>query len=240
MAAAARIAELLGGDKADRLSAFAELEDSADAELAAASVVPLVEKVLCADESRVDAAEARHAYLALGKMVMLDPVKVGAELFRDDRWLVLGARPRSALGGFIARTAEDLTRDDLLLAACDSLFISVVAAAGCTSIFVAAERDEVSYLTSFVPAYHLFPVRMTDEKSERLMTLALEVFRDVDAGLTELELAGMWMVVGQCTTMRPAVVAAAVDAGLFDVAVATLRRYSPVQWQTGYAPGVAA
>ena len=45
-------------------------------ELAKACIAPLVHGVLCADVSRVDAAEARDAFLLLGELVHLDPVKV--------------------------------------------------------------------------------------------------------------------------------------------------------------------
>ena len=56
-------------------------------ELAKACVAPLVHGVLCADASRVDADEARQAYMVLGKLMMLDPLQVGAEWLRNDRWL---------------------------------------------------------------------------------------------------------------------------------------------------------
>ena len=61
-AAYTQVAELLDGHSADKVK------------LAKACVAPLVHGVLCADTSRVDAAEARRAYMVLGKLVHLDPL----------------------------------------------------------------------------------------------------------------------------------------------------------------------
>ena len=61
------------------------------------------------------------------------------------------------------------------------------------------------------------------------MLLALEVVRDPQ-GSSELELAAVWQLIFNCMAMRPTVCAAAVNAGLLEVAVTELRKSSPAEW----------
>ena len=87
-----QLKQLMLGDKGARRVAYTQIDQTvlsgdlgATMELAKACVAPLVHGVLCAAASWVDAAEARQAYVLLGKLILLDPLQVrlfGASLPR--------------------------------------------------------------------------------------------------------------------------------------------------------------
>lgn len=82
----------------------------------------------------------------------------------------------------------------------------------------------------FLAAIPFLPARApTDERNERLMLLALEVIHDPQ-GSSELELAGVWMLLLWCLTTRPAVCVSALNAGMLDIAMSELHKSSPAEW----------
>ena len=98
--------------------------------VATACVAPLVDSILCAESSRVDSAEAQQAYLLLGSLMLLDPLTVGAEWSKHDRWCATYTAPSSALASTFAKEPAELTRDDVMLAACDGLGMVIVSSKG--------------------------------------------------------------------------------------------------------------
>ena len=89
---------LTSGDKAQREAAYEELtslaataqqqhEEGGDvASVLAASVAPLVEGVLTAELVQVDVDEFQRASLVLAEMFFAEPLAVGAEYMREQRF----------------------------------------------------------------------------------------------------------------------------------------------------------
>ena len=103
--------------------------------VATACVAPLVDSILCAEASRVDSAEAQQAYLLLGSLMLLDPLTVTAEWMKNDRWFAAWTAPSSALAATFAKEPAELTRDDVMLAACDALGITIVMSQGLCCLY---------------------------------------------------------------------------------------------------------
>jgi hypothetical protein len=251
-ATAARIATLLSGDQRQRsaaMDAIANVGATEDATAtAAACVAPLVDHVLCASSSRVDALEARRAYLLLVDLVWLDPTIVGAEVMglRGERWLRVWSAPSTALAAAVAKPPEKLTRDDVMLAACGALTFAVTRAKGMTEAATRASMDEMEMFVLWMQNDIHGPAKSSDEASHAMYMKALDILResvysDPNSGggggggsscarLSEIELAALLELMFRCGTQRPAVLAAAVSAKVFDVMVATLQAYPTAEW----------
>ena len=240
--AAAGIAVLLVGDKAQRAAAYAQLSAVAagngdDPIATAVAIVPvLIDSVLCAEAARVDNAEAQKASLMLSSLMMLEPLAVGAAWVRvrfPATFTAVADGRGTALAAAFAKEPGELTRDDVLLMACDNLSAAVWWSKGATGIAAAAGMDENAVIMSFISACPFFPSnRVGAERNERLMTMALEMCRHPQ-GLSELERAGVWMVVFGAISQRPALCTAAVHAGMFNIGMAALHESSPDEW-TGW------
>ena len=237
--AAGRIGALLAGDKAQRATAYEELatiasgDESDPVATATACIAPLLD-VLSLDASRVDRAEAQRVNLLISSLMMLDPLTVGEPWLRDARFLEQWNSRDNVLAAMVAKQPAELTRDDVLLAACDGLPIVMMWAKGWTQCCEAAGLDEMGGYQGWCASNPFNPLNnhkpTTDEWNIRLVTLALEVCRDPQ-GLSEQESAAVWGLISPpLIGQRPAVGAAAVNAGLFDVAVATLRKSLPAEW----------
>jgi hypothetical protein len=242
--AATPIGVLLAGDAAARQDAYQQLATLADggplhvsfssdcseaAAAAAACVAPLVDAVLCADASVVAGAEYRQASLVLARLVLLDPLQAGAALLRNGRGAFAAwAAPGTARAVVMAKDPATLTRDDLLVAACDSLPHLVVLCKGWTEVVAAAGLDEQEWFGAFM-ADNRFADSSIDERNARLVLLSLEILRDPQ-GLPGLELAAVWALLWPLLVGRPAVCAQAIDAGLYEVGVAVLRASPAVEW----------
>jgi hypothetical protein len=252
-ATAARIATLLSGDQRQRsaaMDAIANVGATEDAiATAAACVAPLVDHVLCASSSRVDALEARRAYLLLVDLVWLDPTIVGAEVMglRGERWLRVWSAPSTALAAAVAKPPEKLTRDDVMLAACGALTFAVTRAKGMTEAATRASMDEMEMFVLWMQNDIHGLAKSSDEASQAMYMKALDILResvysDPNSGggngggssscacLSEIELAALLELMFRCGTQRPAVLAAAVSAKVFDVMVATLQAYPTAEW----------
>jgi hypothetical protein len=133
---AARIGGLLAGDEAQRTAALQELaalaksEDADRIAVATACIAPLVESVLLADVSHVGSTEAQEAYVVLGSLVLLDPVTVCVPWLQNNRWFAPSESPNTAVGVMLAKRPEELTRDDVMLAAKHQIAFAVLIAKG--------------------------------------------------------------------------------------------------------------
>ena len=240
-AASSRIGALLTGGKAQRAAAYEELaaiaksDDPDSISTAAACVAALVDCVLCADASEVDSAEAQQARILLASLMLLDPLATGV------KWVEKMVAPWTAEGTslavMMAKGPAELTRDDVMLAACDGLPTSIMWAQGWTEVVEAAGMDMMASFPPFIAKCpHLPPAALSsDERNERLVMLALEICRDPQDA-SELQLAGVKQLITWCLMMRPAVCAAAVSAGIFEIGMATLRKSAPTEWLSCRTP----
>ena len=255
--AAARVISLLNGGAAQRAEAHAELaslkaDDPSAAAVACACVVPLVDAVLCADAARVGSAEAQRANLLLCGLLQLSADRTAAHtLACDGHWLKAwnasdtGAQqhfsfpPRSsyrsvalaALAAAMSRPPAELTRDDLMLMACDMLPTAVFWGIGLAATFPPVGIDDGAAFGMYIQNVpHYQPRSPIDEVNHLRWRLALEIAREPEA-LSELELAGLWQLISQIIAQRPALCATATKDGLFEVAVAALRtHHRPNEW----------
>ena len=74
-----------------------------------------------------------------------------------------------------------------------------------------------------------------DAVIERLCFLGLEIIRDPQ-DVTELELSGIWAVCWMSLAGRAAMSAKLIEAGMLELAVATLQQSSPTDWNTWRSP----
>ena len=98
---------------------------------------------------------------------------------------------------------------------------------------------------SRTPHYPMCPSPRTDTWNERMVTMALDLCRNqagagagagagaagrAGAGLSDLELIGAWGLIARVISHRQAVCVVAFNAGLTDLAMATLLRSPPADW----------
>ncbi len=212
-----RLAALLAGDKARRGAALAELSalaagaggaarnasQEAAVGVAAACVAPLV-AMLCEDISRVDPGEAQEVSLVLASLMQLDPLLVAQEYIREGRLLKLCTTKGSAFDVLFAKTPSELSRDDVLLAACHMLPMAIIFSQGSTRVMVASGETEndLEYWGRIFPVLPWHLVRApTHERNRKLVLLALDVLRNPQ-GVSQIEVAGMWKFVFIATSGR--------------------------------------
>ena len=254
-AATERIVAGIGGDKAQREAAYSELSDIANAALvgsaqvgagaesavgvALACVAPIAEQVFAADASTVDAAEFHRASAVLAELMLLDPLEVGAEFFRDGRYGRTWSSPHNAYNEAWAKDPAELSRADAITVASDMALNVIVWARGVQAVVM--ERAGVDFMggfyTMFVDhlAFSVFNSRATDAQVERMFLLLLELIQDEAAEPSDVLLGGAWHAIGYGLSGRPALGATLVEAGIIDAAVATLRKITPaetVSWKT--------
>jgi hypothetical protein len=127
---AARVIASIRGDRDQREAAFVELdtiiargdssgggEREALVDVAVACVGPLIKTVFAADVSVVDAAEFRRAHLVLGKLSLLDPLRLIGEWARESRLGIAWGTPGNAWAKVFGKDPSELTRDDALTVA---------------------------------------------------------------------------------------------------------------------------
>ena len=76
---------------------------------------------------------------------------------------------------------------------------------------------------------------MSDDFMIRLTELLLEIARDPQ-GVSDLVLAGLWHTMACSLSSRPAVTVSLIEAGMIEVAIATLQESSPTEWVTWKTP----
>ena len=159
-AATERIVAGIGGDKAQREAAYSELSDIANAALVGSAQVgagaesaggvalacgaPIAEQVFAADASTVDAAEFHRASAVLAELMLLDPLEVGAEFFRDGRYGRTWSSPRNAYNEAWAKDPAELSRSDAITVASDMTFNVIVWARGVQAVVM--ERAGVDFM----------------------------------------------------------------------------------------------
>ena len=241
--AAERLAALLAGDRDQRGAALAELSalaasagtEASTVAVAAACIGPLV-AVLCQDAASVDAREARQVSVVLCHLMQLDPLVVAKEYVQGGRMIALVTTQGSAFDELFAKTA-DFTRDDVLLAACSMAPKAVMFAQGVARVVLATGEFEsdLELWGAFFEVHPWFHLREpTDERNRQLVLLALELLRNPQ-GVSQMELAGTWSFMFWAMSGRPALFAEAVNAGLWELATATLRKISAAEqviWRT--------
>ena len=257
------IGSMLSGDAEARQRAYIELEqltkqgrrvdadaDEATVALAEACVAPLVDSVLCADVSRVGAVEFRRAGLVLTKLMVLD-MRVCAQVIRANRWRAGWTSPDNALDVSLRKPPQDLTRDDIMLqGSCLELvaFGVMICKSWCLCCEMAGV-EELDYVGEMMKHCPYAPLRATvPGANERRIRLAVEICRDyASSGMpaapraaqnndSDLEIAGLFLFVYWCVTQRPELGVVAIDAGIFEVGVACMRKFSPVDWVSWRTP----
>ena len=219
---------LASGDDGERAQAYAELEATDDAALAAASVAPLA-AVFARPVEEIDAAELHRAGLALGRLVSLDCVVVGGEWLKEGRWLIVLTSEGNALNAALRKPVDELTREDALLcAACDSVaaaykgkgFDPVLAVAGLTPMeFMGLYQGASPYAAGHRRAQNC-----------RLSTLLVEALREEREQMAEGLVAGAWMLLSSVAQTRPAVAQHQIELGCLSLAVAELRTMDSSEW----------
>ena len=138
MAAAARIIGALGGDKAQRVTAYEQLASLAQGDkteeataVATACVGPLMD-VLRRDVAEVDGPEYDRAVSLLRDLSALNNLSVGAEYVRDSRLAILfSATSGSALAAvFDVDPPSELTREHAMRVGLTVAPIAIVQAIG--------------------------------------------------------------------------------------------------------------
>lgn len=248
MATAAAQIAALDGDRGSRRGALGELSQLAEAAtsgaergtIAVACVEPLI-SLLCADASRVDAVEAREACICLARLCLAAPREMCAELFESELVFGLWSSPGSAVASVLSKDPAELCEQDVVLLGCSLLPSWSIGTVGFGRLIGEHDGNESGLVTKFLATCPLFPIAApSPARNERLAQLALEMCRN-PSGLSALELAGVWYALHNAITLRPALSAVAIRAGVFDVGVAALRKSRPEEWVSCcHATGVQA
>jgi hypothetical protein len=225
----ALLTERLGSDRAeDRAAALAEIEAIENVALASATVAPLV-ALLGRPQDEIGASELQRSSLALGHLVSLDCATVGAELFRDGRWLTCYTSQGNALNHILSKPTAELTRADALVcAACESP-ICAAQAKGMDVVLHHAGLTGADYFGGIMMNPHS-PVNGTDERNNRLSTLVVDALREQREQLAEGMVAGAWWMLAMLNLSRPATCLHQMEIGSVGLVVAELRRSPSSDW----------
>ena len=164
--------------------------------VAASCVGPLVEAVLCADASEVDAEEYQRASALLGSLCWMDR-DVSAEYFRNGHVSATWTASGNALNAVAAKDPAQLTRDDALTIASDAAVVAVYHAQAIAGLLARPEvdLDQVTLLGTVSTQYPLMPGRVPIEEVDyprQMILLLLEICRDPQGACAEA-VAGAWM-----------------------------------------------
>lgn len=204
--------------------------------VAVACVGPLVETVFAADVSAVDAVEYRKAASVLVQLVMLDPLQLCAEYWRDERLVITWKSMGNAFNAVFLKDPSELTRDDVLTVAADNSLAAAYWSRGFDAVIEAAGLTIWDWMRFAMQHNKLSPGNTSDAVLARLLQLALEVARDPQ-GISLLAQAGVWQVFGWGLGMgRAALAMPLIEAGLLEAMVASLKRTSPVEWMSWKTP----
>ena len=161
MAAAARIAAALGGNKQQREGAYDELTSLARAEkgteapapgeegaasIAKACVLPMLDSVLCADPSTIDQVEYLWATNVLGELAHFAPMPVLGEFFCDLRNGYLTGGNYAAV---CRKDPAELTRGDAMVISSGHLMITAGFTHGIRSQLETGGIDEQEWFSPF-------------------------------------------------------------------------------------------
>ena len=172
----------------------------------------------------------------LVELVMLDPLQLCAEYWRDERLAVTWKSMGNAYNAVFLKDPSELTRDDVLVVAADNSLAAAYWSRGFDAVIEAAGMTFSDWMRCHVQHNKLSPGVANEAVLERLLQLTLEVARDPQ-GISELAEAGVWQVFGWGLGMgRAALAMPLIEAGLLEAMVASLKRTSPVQWMTWTTP----
>ena len=235
MPTAQSLVAALAGSLAERSAAFAALEATDDAALAAGCV-----EALAAGQSEaareVDAAEFRRCSLVLAHLATLDPVHVGAEYFRDLRCFARYTKG-SVIDGIAGKDAEQMTKEDARTLAAGMAGDAAMRVRGEGAMFEAASITIMDLFGGTMSrATDSYFVMLTDEaKRTRLLTCVLDLLREDREGLSEAEIAGAWLMIGELISGKGAtpggvVALRALHGGALGLAIEELRTGTPAEW----------
>jgi hypothetical protein len=234
---AAQLAELLQSDEPrERETVYGVLQSftSDDMEYAVGFVAPLA-TVGVQSVDVVSAEEYRRSALALAHLIALDCETVGSEWLRDEKCLAAYRAHGNALDAALSKEPEEMTHDDAMTAAAGQCcFAAAVVGQDFEPLFAASEVEATEWMGSMV-AHNPYrqAVAPEDTRNIRLSTLLLELLHDdaVDAVKLPRGLAvGVWNLLSNLASARPAVGLHQVETGILSLAVAELRRAPSGDW----------
>lgn len=240
---AAQLAELLQSDiPSERQSVYDVLLSYTpdDAEYAVAFVAPLA-TVSVQSVDVVNAEEYRRSALALAHLISLDCGAIGAEWLKDEKCLATYRARGNALDVALSKGPDEMTHDDAMTAAAGQCcFAAAVVGEDFEPLFAASEVAAADWMGSMVATNpYRQAVAPDDTRNIRLSTLLLELLHDdaVDAvKLPEGLAVGVWNLLSNLASARPAVGLHQVETGILSLAVSELRRAPSGDWSgpTGY------
>ena len=209
----------------------AELSD--EARIAVACVAPMLEHVLAADVSVVDAAEYQRATLALHAALLVEPTQMCAQLQRTWRFAIPWKAKGNAYNAVFKKEPSELSRDDALTVACDSGLWAVSHACGQSRCSQLAGVTFAEFLPHAMENPLLTPVATSGAREDKLASLFFDIVRDPQ-GASEIVQSGawfalVWLLGGTAENSGPRA-AALIESGLIETAVAALHRSSPEDW----------
>ena len=220
---------LIGGAPAERSAALSALEATADAQLAAKCVPPLL-GLLARPAAELAVAEFERVCLLLSRLGSLDPVAVGAEMFGDLRLLALFTEG-NALDVCLAKPLEEMTKEDVLLAAAARSCSTAAISKGWDPALAAAGLTFMEFYGPATAASPHGPVKSPDDaRNLRLCSLTLDLLKTDRAQLTDAHVAGAWYLLANLIQTRSGVALQFGRAGGLAAAVAELRAAAPADW----------
>eukprot|EP01046_Picozoa_sp_COSAG06_P051072 COSAG06_NODE_8250_length_2223_cov_5.708098_1_plen_700_part_10 len=221
---------LRNGDADQRGQAYTELEAAVarrDTALLASSV-PAVFEVMCFDADTVDTCEYQRVGILLSSMVCVDPVLVGSESFKEDRYLSLWSAQDSALATVVAKPLGELTREDAITCSCQFAYFSPILS-NCAAVWAAASLEDMAFFAGWGSSP--YAQASAEGLKLRLSVLLEEILREPDQELSEHVYAGVALLLGWITIGVPEISKRLVDAGILDFVAAELRKSgSAMDW----------
>jgi hypothetical protein len=237
---AARISAALAGSKEQREGAYEELislgrqagtsQASPPVEdpgaIAQASVLPVIDAVLCADPSTVSQTEYQKACHVLGGLAQLAPQQVLGAWLCDLRY---GFFTSGNYAAVCRKDPEALSRDDAMVVASATIMATAGFAQGIKSCLVPAGVDEQEWFVSWATADPLFPGgATTDAFRGRLLSLLVEILREPQ-GASDMMIGGVWWRVAILGS-NPDLGLPLIEAGVIELAMSALESTSPSEW----------
>jgi hypothetical protein len=186
--------------------------------VAGAAVGPLVETVLTKDISVIDAAEFRRASSVLCEIAMLDPLELCAEYFRNERFTLVWSSMGNAYNAVFKKDPSQLTREDALTASVDSAFKGIYTGRGFDACTGPAGVNIIEWVVALSTHAKHSPGVSSEVLMKRLCEILLGIVRD-PRGISELELAGVWQMLGDSFSGRQALAVPLIEAGLLEAGV---------------------
>lgn len=250
---ARRIVAALGGDKAQRETAYVALSELAEGEAddlklstALECTGPLVERALGADTSAVDAAEFQRACLVLAKLCSLSPVKVGQDYLRFSRYEVVWGSAGNAFAVPQALQPAELRPEHAMSIACAHAIDGSFHCPAMQATLDAAGKKFVTPTGSWMESWMGLPNPLSPASTmslawlERMARLLLDIVQDPRT--SDLVLGGAWLSLVWAVAGRAEEVAVPlIEAGLIAETVTSLRKSQPSEWISLKSPkGIVA